>query len=89
MEVLSLVIVFAGLAVKLKWQGAKFFFTHKRTLLKVHYSATLVVTCGINFPSKRVDRGLISSESIKKGIKKQSQINYSDNQKNEKEITRS
>ena len=78
-------IVFAGLAVKLKWQGAKFFFTHKRTLLKVHYSATLVVTCGINFPSKRVDRGLISSESIKK----QSQINYSDNQKNEKEITRS
>ena len=59
-------IVFAGLAVKLKWQGAKLFFTHKRTLLKVHYSATLVVTCGINFPSKRVDRGLISSESIKK-----------------------
>ena len=58
-------IVFAGLAVKLKWQGAKLFFTHKRTLLKVHYSATLVVTC-INFPSKRVDRGLISSERIKK-----------------------
>ena len=65
MEILSLMIVFAGFAVKLKWQGAKFFFTHKRTLLKVHYSATLVVTC-INFPSKRVDRGLISSESIKK-----------------------
>ncbi|XP_066018881.1 two pore channel protein 1 isoform X2 [Pocillopora verrucosa] len=35
LEVLSLMIVFAGLAVKLKWQGVKLFFTHKRTLLKV------------------------------------------------------
>ena len=84
MEVLSLVIVFAGLAVKLKWQGAKFFFSYKRMPFTVHYSATLVVTY-INFPSQRVDRGLISSESIKK----KSQINCSDNQKNEKEIARS
>nr|XP_058965206.1 two pore channel protein 1-like [Pocillopora verrucosa] len=34
-EVLSLVIVFAGLAVKLKWQGAKFFFSYKRTRFTV------------------------------------------------------
>ena len=45
-------IVFAGLVVKLKWQGAKFFFSYKRTRFTVHYSATLVVTC-INFPSQR------------------------------------
>ena len=61
-------IVFAGLAVKLKWQGAKFFFSYKRMPFTVHYSATLVVTY-INFPSQRVDRGLISSESIKKKAK--------------------
>ncbi|XP_022783902.1 two pore calcium channel protein 1-like [Stylophora pistillata] len=35
LEVLSLIIIFAGLAVKLKWQGGKLFFTHKRTSLKV------------------------------------------------------
>ncbi|CAH3151579.1 unnamed protein product [Pocillopora meandrina] len=28
-------IVFAGLAVKLKWQGAKFFFSYKRTRFTV------------------------------------------------------
>ena len=43
----------SGLAVKLKWQGAKLFFTHKRTLLKVHYSATLVHAI-----IQRVDIGL-------------------------------
>jgi len=35
LEILSLSIVGCGLGIKLKWQGIKFFFTHKRTLLKV------------------------------------------------------
>ncbi|KAL9981122.1 hypothetical protein ACROYT_G009786 [Oculina patagonica] len=35
LEILSLFVVTAGMAVKLKWQGAKLYFTHKRTLCKV------------------------------------------------------
>ncbi|CAH3151565.1 unnamed protein product, partial [Pocillopora meandrina] len=34
-EILSLMIVLAGRAVKLKWQGTKLFFSHKRTLFTV------------------------------------------------------
>ena len=35
LEIVLLSIIACGCGVKLKWQGAKFYFTHKRTLLKV------------------------------------------------------
>ena len=35
LEILSLSVIACGCGVKLKWQGAKFYFTHKRTLFKV------------------------------------------------------
>ncbi|KAJ7382109.1 Two pore calcium channel protein 1 [Desmophyllum pertusum] len=43
LEILSLLIVAIGLTVKLKWQGAKLFFNHKRTLLKVIILAVVFV----------------------------------------------
>ncbi|KAM7441892.1 Two pore calcium channel protein 1 [Porites harrisoni] len=35
LEILSLSVIACGCGVKLKWQGAKFYFTHKRTLFKI------------------------------------------------------
>lgn len=43
LEILSLSIVACGLTIKLKWQGAKFFFTHKRTLFKIIILAVMFV----------------------------------------------
>ena len=37
MEIFLLSLFVLGLGFKLKWQGAKAFFTHKRTLLKVQW----------------------------------------------------
>ncbi|XP_020622394.1 two pore calcium channel protein 1-like [Orbicella faveolata] len=35
LEILSLSVIATGMAIRLKWQGPKLFFSHKRTLLKV------------------------------------------------------
>ena len=43
MEVLLLSLVVLGLGFKLKWQGAKAFFMHKRTLLKVQWKLLVSV----------------------------------------------
>ena len=42
LEIFSLSVIACGCGVKLKWQGAKLYFTHKRTLFKVRGFALII-----------------------------------------------
>ena len=64
MEILSLSVVASGMAIRLKWQGPKFFFSHKRTLLKVHvkeYDDCVMYIVSQNIHSSVSDLGVSSN----------------------------